>query len=117
MTRPVFIPSAWRMTNRTNRWKTRHVPMQSSLAIDDASSRPNGACDLRSKLKRKSPAAESTHGSDSDLLTVINEPRAKRVESTSFHPHLKPRVLDLRDQLNSRSEDLRIRLNRPKRSG
>ncbi|KAF3598150.1 hypothetical protein DY000_02021343 [Brassica cretica] len=47
---------------------------------------------------------------------VINESRGKRVESTSILPHLKPRVLDLRDQLNSRSEDLRIKLNRSKHS-
>ena len=64
---------------------------------------------------RKSQAAESMHGSDSDLRAVINESRAKQVESTCILPHLKPRVLDLRDQFNSRSEDLRIELNRSKR--
>ena len=63
---------------------------------------PTGACDLRSKLKRKSQATESTHNSNSDLRAVIDKSRAKRVESTSVRPHLKPRVVDLRDQLNSR---------------
>ncbi|KAF2618220.1 hypothetical protein F2Q68_00039342 [Brassica cretica] len=84
--------------------------------LKSESSDPSGACDLRSKFKRKSQAAESTHGFGSDLHTVINKSRAKQVEGDSVRPHLKPRVLDLRDRLNSRSEDLRIRLNRPKSS-
>ncbi|KAF2558676.1 hypothetical protein F2Q68_00016242 [Brassica cretica] len=84
--------------------------------LQSQSSDPIGTCDLRSKLKRKSHAAESTHQSGSDLRAVINKSRAKRVESNSIRPRLKPRVLDLRDHLNSTSEDLRIRLNRPKSS-
>ena len=65
-------------------------------------------------LKRKSQAAESTHGFGSELCAVINKSRAKRVESNSVRPQLKPRLLNLRNRLNSRSKDLRIRLNRPK---
>ncbi|KAF2612555.1 hypothetical protein F2Q70_00012388 [Brassica cretica] len=67
---------------------------------------PTGACDLRSKLKRKSQATESTHNSNSDLRAVIDKSRAKRVESTSVRPHLKLRVVDLRDQLNSRDSTI-----------
>ena len=56
------------------------------------------------------------HNSKDDLRSIIEESKAKRVEDSSVRPHLKPRVIDLRDQLNSKSEDLRIKLNRPKRS-
>ena len=84
--------------------------------LKSESSDPSGACDLRNKFKRKLQAGQSTHGSGSDLHTVINKSRAKQVEGDSVRPHLNPRVLDLRDRLNSRSEDLRIRLNRPKSS-
>ena len=75
---------------------------------------------MRSKLRQKSQTVDNMHNSNDhisdDLYSVIEESRAKRVESTSIRPHLKPRGVDLRDQLNSKSEDLRIKLNRPKRS-
>ncbi|KAF3574528.1 hypothetical protein F2Q69_00059737 [Brassica cretica] len=79
-------------------------------------SRPQGSYDLRSKLRRKSQTIDCVHNSKDDLRSVIEESRAKRVEDSSIRPYLKPRVVDLHDKLNSKSEDLRIKLNRPKRS-
>ena len=78
------------------------------VGLQSESSDPSGTCDLRSKLKRKSHATESTHESGSDLRAVINKSKAERVVSNSIRPNLRPRVLDLRDHLNSRSEDLWI---------
>ena len=54
------------------------------------------------------------HNSKEDLRSVIEESIAKRVEESSIRPYLKPRVVDLRDKLNSKFEDLRIKLNRSK---
>ncbi|KAF3566073.1 hypothetical protein DY000_02014742 [Brassica cretica] len=54
---------------------------------------PNEACDLRSKLRQKSQTVDNMHYSNNhisdDLYSVIEESRAKRVESTSIRPHLK----------------------------
>ena len=82
----------------------------------ESGSSPNGSCDLRSKLKRKAQAAGSARDSNNALRTVIKESKAKRVDNNSIQPHLKARVVDFRDQVNSKSEDVRIKLNRPKRS-
>ncbi|KAF2558195.1 hypothetical protein F2Q68_00016290 [Brassica cretica] len=78
--------------------------------------RPEESNDLRNKLRRKSQTIDHVHDSKNDLRSIIEESKAKRVEDSSVQPQLKPRVLDLRDQLNSKSEDLRIKLNRPNRS-
>ncbi|KAF2606683.1 hypothetical protein F2Q68_00043398 [Brassica cretica] len=77
---------------------------------------PEGSYDLRSKLRRKSQTIDCVHNSKDDLCSVIEESRAKRVEDSSIRPYLKPRVVDLRDKLNSKSEALMIKLSRPKRS-
>ena len=71
---------------------------------------------MRNKLRRKSQTIDRVHDSKNDLRSIIEESKAKRVKDPSVQPQLMPRVLDLRDQLNSKSEDLRIKLNRPKRS-
>ncbi|KAF3588443.1 hypothetical protein F2Q69_00030128 [Brassica cretica] len=78
--------------------------------------RPEESNDLRNKLRRKSQTIDHVHDSKNDLRSIIEESKAKRVEDSSVQPQLKPRVPDLRDQLNSKSEDLRIKLNRPNRS-
>ncbi|KAG2255681.1 hypothetical protein Bca52824_074975 [Brassica carinata] len=49
--------------------------------LKSESSDPSGACDLRNKFKRKLQAGQSTHGSGSDLHTVINKSRAKQPEN------------------------------------
>ena len=49
-------------------------------------------------------------------MRLKEQTQAKRVDSTSVQPNLRPRFIDLRDQLNSKPEDLIIKLNRPKRS-
>ncbi|KAG2255969.1 hypothetical protein Bca52824_075263 [Brassica carinata] len=77
---------------------------------------PEESSDLRNKLRQKSHTTDRMHNSKDDLRSIIEESKAKRVEDSSVRPHLKPRVIDQRDQLNSKSEDLRIKLNRPKRS-
>ncbi|KAF2578441.1 hypothetical protein F2Q68_00004258 [Brassica cretica] len=79
-------------------------------------SRPAGSNDLRNKLRRKSQTIDRVQNSKDDLRSIIEESRAKRVKDSSVRPHLKPRITDLRDQLNSKLEDLRVKLNRPKRS-
>ncbi|KAF3594517.1 hypothetical protein DY000_02020288 [Brassica cretica] len=77
---------------------------------------PEKSNDLRNKLRRKSQTIDHVHDSKDDLRSIIEESKAKRVEDSCVRPHLKHRVIDLRDKLNSKSEDHRIKLNRPKRS-
>ena len=87
-----------------------------------SSKRPNesvgseGSNDLRNKLKRKSQTTDHIHDSHSDLRSIIKKSKARKIEDSNARFHLRPRVIDLRDKLNSKSEDLRIKLNRPKRS-
>ncbi|XP_013617467.1 PREDICTED: myb-like protein V [Brassica oleracea var. oleracea] len=78
--------------------------------------KPEESNDLRNKLRRKSQTIDRVHDSKNDLRSIIKDSKAKRVEDSSVQTQLKPRVLDLRDQLNSKLEDLMIKLNRPKRS-
>ncbi|KAF2586495.1 hypothetical protein F2Q70_00036355 [Brassica cretica] len=85
---------------------------ESSNKRPSENGRPEESNDLRNKHRRMSQTIDRVH----DLRSIIEESKAKRVEDSSLQPQLKPRVVDLRDQLNSKSEDLRIKLNRPKRS-
>ena len=95
--------------------KVRHSHEHSSKRPSE-NNRSNEAQDLRSKLRQKSQTVDSMHDSNDDVSSVIEESRAKRVGNASVRPYLKPRVVNLRDRRNSKSEDLRIKLNRPKRS-
>ena len=89
---------------------------------EHSSKRPNesvgseGSNDLRNKLRRKSQTTDRTHDSHGNLRSIIEKSKARKIEDSNARFHLRPRVIDLRDKLNSKSEDLRIKLNRPKRS-
>ena len=71
---------------------------------------------MRNKLRRKSQTTDRIHDFNDDLCSIIEEYKAKKVEDSSARSYLRPRVIDLRDQLISKSEDLRIKLSRPKPS-
>ena len=74
--------------------------------------------DLRTLLKRKIAMVADTPASESDLRTTIDKSKARKVNQTIIapDPDLQPRAIDLRDQINSKSDDLRIRLSQSKRS-
>ncbi|KAF3541343.1 hypothetical protein F2Q69_00024333 [Brassica cretica] len=78
--------------------------------------RPEESNDLRNKIRRKSQTIDRVCDSKNDLRSIIEETKVKRVDDSSVQPQLKPRVVNVRDQLNSKSEDLRMKLNRPTRS-
>ncbi|XP_013601265.1 PREDICTED: uncharacterized protein LOC106308673 [Brassica oleracea var. oleracea] len=124
-TRPEPDPDAPKMTNQKSKTKMRakHKSKKSNLVIVDVSKSsshdrvpPQTRRRKKNKLRRKSQTIDCVHNSKDDLRSVIEESRAKRVEDSSIRPYLKPRVVDLHDKLTSKSEDLRIKLNRPKRS-
>ena len=68
--------------------------------------------DLRNLLKRK---AAIVPASKTDLRTTINKSKVRKVGQTVVAPSLQPQITDLREQINSRSEDLRIKLSQSKR--
>ena len=76
---------------------------------------PEGSNDLRNKLRRNSQTTDRIHDVNDDLRSIIEESKARKFEDSSARSHLRPQVIDLRDQLNSKLEDLRIKLSRPKR--
>ncbi|KAF3602645.1 hypothetical protein F2Q69_00036661 [Brassica cretica] len=84
---------------------------ESSNKRPSENGRPEESNDLRNKLRRMSQTIDRVH----DLRSIIEASKAKRVKDSSLQPQLKPQVVDLLDQLNSKSEDIRIKLNRPKR--
>ncbi|XP_013617762.1 PREDICTED: uncharacterized protein LOC106324320 [Brassica oleracea var. oleracea] len=122
------------MTNQRSRTKTRakHKSKKSNLVTVDASKlsshdqvpprvkkrttkaaiRTNPPTNDQAKVADNRPCANSKN----DLRSIIEESKVKRVDDSSVQPQLKPRVVNLRDQLNSKSEDLRIKLNRPTHS-
>ena len=68
--------------------------------------------DLRVLLKRK---AAMVSVSKTDLRTTLNESKARKVAHTVVAPSPQPQITDLREQINSRAEDLRVKLSQSKR--
>ncbi|KAF3548812.1 hypothetical protein DY000_02006579 [Brassica cretica] len=66
--------------------------------------------------RRKSQTSDRAYDSHGDLRSIIKKSKARKIEDSSARSRLRPRVIDLREKLNSKSEDLRIKLNRPKHS-
>ena len=67
--------------------------------------------DLRTFLKRK---AEMVQKNEADLRTSLDESKARKTTRTGAALHLQPQPADLREQINSKAEDLRAKLSQPK---
>ena len=68
--------------------------------------------DLRTFLKRK---AEMVQKNEVDLRTTLDESKARKITRIGAAPHLQPQLADLREQINSKAEDLRVKLSQPKK--
>ena len=68
--------------------------------------------DLRALLKRK---AAKVSVNETDLRTTLNESKARKTAHTVATPSLQPQPTYLREQINSKAEDLRVNLSQPKR--
>ncbi|KAF3596237.1 hypothetical protein DY000_02021896 [Brassica cretica] len=76
-----------------------------------------GSNDLRNKLRRKSKTSDRAYDSHGDLRSIIEKSKGRKIEDSSVRSRLRPRVIDLREKLNSKSEDLRIKLLTTKNRG
>ncbi|XP_013617314.1 PREDICTED: uncharacterized protein LOC106323790 [Brassica oleracea var. oleracea] len=80
--------------------------------LRDKLGRKTDSEDLRVLLKRK---AAMVSVSKADLRTTLNESKARKVAHTIIAPSPQPQITDLREQINSRAEDLRVKLSQSKR--
>ena len=67
--------------------------------------------DLRALLKRK---AAKVSVSETDLRSTLNESKARKTAHTVVAPSLQPQPTDLRGHINSKAEDLRVKLSQYK---
>ncbi|KAL0733905.1 hypothetical protein Bca4012_010115 [Brassica carinata] len=77
---------------------------------------PVNSEDLRSLLKRKPDTITDDSASETDLRTIINKSRARKIHRGTPRSNPNYQEVDLHNELNSKSDDLRIKLNHSKDS-
>ncbi|KAF3583851.1 hypothetical protein F2Q69_00028561 [Brassica cretica] len=96
-----------------NRRRIEVILSQQTLSSDDENNDTPVLKDLRDVLKRKFESEDSNSSTHNDLRTTLDARKSRRISTGDPDPKERPNG-DLRDKLNARACDLRIRLNRSK---
>ena len=86
---------------------------------------PSIAQDLREKLGRKTDSKDlrallkwkvaKVSVNETDLRSILNESKARKTAHTVVAPSLQPQPTNLHEQINSKAEDLRVKLSQYKK--
>ncbi|KAG5385512.1 hypothetical protein IGI04_036982, partial [Brassica rapa subsp. trilocularis] len=96
-----------------NRRRIEVILSQQSLSSDEDNDESPVLGDLRDSLKRKLKPENGGDSTRRDLRTMLDAWKSRRISTSNGNNNEGP-ISDLRDKLNARAGDLRVKLNRSK---